>query len=107
MAPERLAARPVNATLTFMKAWVNALAEDDRRVADWLLSHGCEFVWRDGLEGEAGAEPFVSGTCWFEIWRGPELLTFLGPFAWPMPDDRVRASGRFVFRQVRTLLHHR
>ena len=92
-----------------MKAWTDSLAPDDRQIGGWLLEHGCEFIWRDGPRGDARAEPLESQACWFEVWCGPELLSFLGPFGCPLPPDGIRAAGQFTFRQVLMLvaLRHR
>ena len=82
-----------------MKTWTDALTSGDQQIAGWLLEHGCEFIWRDGPRGDPGPEPIESEGCWFEVWCGPELLSFVGPFVWPMPEEGIRASGRFMFRQ--------
>lgn len=86
--------------LDFVSAWTQALTEDDQQIAGWLLEHGYELVWRERPGGETSSEPFESEACWFEICRGPEVLSFAGPFACPIPAESINVTGRLIFRQA-------
>ena len=86
--------------LTFVTAWTHALTEDDQQIAGWLLEHGYELLWGQRSSGEVSLEPFESGDCWFEIWRGAELLSFAGPFVCPISAEVIEAMGQLIFRQA-------
>ena len=86
--------------LSLMKAWIESLDPDDKTVALLLVQRGCDFVWRNGVNGEPVGSPLETDACWFEIWRGNELLSFTGPFHWPLPEGLVRTTGIFMFRQA-------
>jgi hypothetical protein len=45
--------------------------------------------------------------CWFEIWCSDDLLSFVGPFRWPLTDDMVQTTGTFMFRQVESVMKAR
>ncbi|WP_407570806.1 hypothetical protein [Deinococcus altitudinis] len=83
-----------------MYAWIDALAPDDKTVALLLVRRGCQFVWRSEYAGEPVNSPMETDTCWFEIWHSGELLSFVGPFRWPLPEGIVRTTGTFMIRQA-------
>ena len=79
------------------------MAEDDQQIAGWLLEHGYEFLWREKPDGEAFPEPSESEACWFEICRGPEVLSSAGPFDCPVSAETINATGRLIFKQALVL----
>jgi hypothetical protein len=93
--------------LTFMKAWIEPLTPSDEAVALTLLARGCAVIWREAPTGEAIDSPMDTDNCWFEIWCSDDLLSFVGPFRWPLTDDMVQTTGTFMFRQVESVMKAR
>ena len=90
-----------------MKAWIASLTPNDEQIALRLVERGCEFVWRKERTGEPGPSPVPTDTCWFEIWCSDELLSFVGPFHWPLPEGMVQTTGTFMIRQVESMMQAR
>ena len=79
------------------------MAEEDQQIAGWLLEHGYELVWREQPGAQGGSDPLESGSCWFEIRHGSELLSFTGPLMCPVSVGVIKATGRLIFRQALVL----
>ncbi|MGY2896729.1 hypothetical protein [Deinococcus sp. UYEF24] len=90
-----------------MKAWIESLTPGDKAVALTLVARDCRFVWRNDLTGEPEVSPMKTETCWFEIWCSNELLSFVGPFRWPLPEGMVQTTGTFMIRQVESMMKPR
>jgi len=91
----------------FMKAWLASLTPEDRQVARKMLARGYSLRWRDEVSGRESASPLETEKCWLEIRHGEELLTFLGPFQWPLSEALIRSTGVFMLRQVEQTMNKR
>ena len=74
-----------------MSQWTRDLLPNTRETVASLLAHGCTFQWRQEHSNSYFAAPAETSRIWLEIRKEQRLLSFVGPFEWPMVPEQLHA----------------